>query len=310
MITYVYDDLFQSPAKVLVNTVNTVGVMGKGIALDFKKIYPDMFKRYQEICEQGLLDVGKLWIYKTGNKWILNFPTKKHWRQKSKVEYIAAGLQKFVATYDAKGISSISFPMLGCGNGELDWESEVRPIMKHYLHPLPIKVYIHIYGQGENFKPEHRDIEQMKQWLQQEPVYLPFSEFWDDIIKCIESKSYFKLMGKTETFTVTHISNQVQQEDLLLQSSSQSILMEKTQFQELWQSLRMMGYCRAEDFPEGLDAFAEFIVAMLADLYYIAPVMLAGSSSESVYGTTGLKLNPLPQSKRPAFEIPATPLSI
>ena len=83
MITYVVCDLFQSPARVLVNTVNTVGVMGKGIAKDFKRIYPDMFREYQRICERNSFDIGDLWLYKTTNKWVLNFPTKRHWRQPS-----------------------------------------------------------------------------------------------------------------------------------------------------------------------------------------------------------------------------------
>ena len=76
MITYVDFSLFDSPAKVLVNTVNTVGVMGKGIAKEFKSIYPDMFDEYQQLCEDGALDIGKLWVYKTSHKWVLNFPTR------------------------------------------------------------------------------------------------------------------------------------------------------------------------------------------------------------------------------------------
>ena len=144
MITYVVGDLFTSPAKVLVNTVNTVGVMGKGIAYDFKRIYPEMFEEYQKLCKQKKFNVGQLWLYKTPHKWILNFPTKKHWRGKSKMEYIEAGLQKFVDTYDSKGMLSVSFPMLGCGNGGLDWEKQVQPLMENYLADLPIDIFIHI----------------------------------------------------------------------------------------------------------------------------------------------------------------------
>lgn len=76
MLMYVQQDIFKSPAQVIVNTVNTVGVMGKGIAKRYKEIYPDMYKQYQKFCEQHLLDIGKLWIYKSDTKWILNFPTK------------------------------------------------------------------------------------------------------------------------------------------------------------------------------------------------------------------------------------------
>ena len=163
MITYVVGDLFTSPAKVLVNTVNTVGVMGKGIAYDFKRIYPEMFKEYQYFCEQGMFNTGQLWLYKTPHKWILNFPTKKHWRNKSEIEYLEKGLRKFADTYDKKGIESISFPMLGCGYGGLDWEREVQPLMEEYLQPLPINVYIHVFPKGSNFAPAPRKSSAVRQ---------------------------------------------------------------------------------------------------------------------------------------------------
>ncbi len=145
MIMYVESNLFDSPAQVLVNPVNTVGVMGKGLALQFKQQYPEMFTNYQRFCESGALTVGKLYLYKTPGKWVLNFPTKKNWRNKSQLAYIEVGLQKFVATYQEKGIESISFPQLGAGNGGLDWEREVKPLMEKYLGELPITVYIHCY---------------------------------------------------------------------------------------------------------------------------------------------------------------------
>lgn len=176
MITYVKGDLLRSPAKVLVNTVNTVGVMGKGIAYDFKRIYPEMFSQYQHYCENGLLKIGKLWLYKTPHKWILNFPTKRHWRNKSKVEYLEAGLEKFANTYDSKGIVSISFPQLGCGNGELDWGSQVQPLMEKYLRRLPIDIYIHHYEKTDKSIPEHRRVSEMKQWLRSEPRFLPLAD--------------------------------------------------------------------------------------------------------------------------------------
>ena len=110
MLEYLSTSLFDSPAQTLVNTVNTVGVMGKGIAAEFKRQYPDMFIRYREFCQNGQLSIGKLYLYRTPNKWILNFPTKEHWRRPSRIEYIEAGLEKFVGTYTKLGITSISFP--------------------------------------------------------------------------------------------------------------------------------------------------------------------------------------------------------
>src|SRR5688572_19031838 len=116
MITYVKGSIFASPARVLVNTVNTEGVMGKGIALRFKQVYPEMFTQYQQLCERGRITIGKLWLYKTSHKWILNFPTKRTWRQPSQIGFIEAGLSKFSQEFVDLKIHSIAFPALGCGN--------------------------------------------------------------------------------------------------------------------------------------------------------------------------------------------------
>ncbi|WP_083191333.1 macro domain-containing protein [Salipiger sp. CCB-MM3] len=153
MINYRRSDIFTSDAQTLVNTVNCVGVMGKGIAKEFKKREPEMFLAYKEICDKKLLTPGKLWLWRQSVPWILNFPTKNHWKGPSKIEWIEAGLDKFAGTFREKGITSISFPRLGCGNGGLDWET-VRPVMEHYLDPLPIPIYIHGLD-GHQVIPEH-----------------------------------------------------------------------------------------------------------------------------------------------------------
>src|SRR3989304_9130636 len=187
MITYVIGNLFESPARVLVNTVNTVGVMGKGIAKDFKAIYPEMFRSYQKLCETGKFKIGTLWLYKTSNKWVLNFPTKTTWRQPSRVDYIETGLKAFVRGYARNGITSIAFPPLGCGNGELDWDRQVRPLMAKYLHKLPIDTLVHLYRQDE-FVPEHKDVKTIATWLRAEPESLGFTEVWRDLTNIIGSR--------------------------------------------------------------------------------------------------------------------------
>ena len=144
MIRWVEGDIFGSKAQTLVNPVNTVGVMGKGLALAFKKRYPDLNRQYQVECETGGFDVGQLWLYKAEDRWILNFPTKQHWRSKAQVDYVEVGLRTFVETYADLGIRSIAFPKLGCGLGGLDWEYEVKPLMERYLADLPIEV--EVYG--------------------------------------------------------------------------------------------------------------------------------------------------------------------
>ena len=141
MIEITTGDVFQSNTQTIVNTVNCVGVMGKGIALEYKKRYPAMFARYQELCDLKLIKVGTLWLYKTDDKWILNFPTKDHWRNPSKIEYLELGLTKFVNNYKDKGITSISFPLLGASNGGLDPQVSLE-IMYRYLKNCDIPVII------------------------------------------------------------------------------------------------------------------------------------------------------------------------
>lgn len=143
MINIKVGDLFESDKDVLVNTINCVGVMGKGIALAFKKKFPKMFQEYKDACESGEVEPGTLYpYYEDGNVKVLNFPTKKHWRAKTKLEYVISGLDWFVENYEKLGINSIAFPALGCGNGGLDWE-EVAIIMYDKLVELPIDIDIY-----------------------------------------------------------------------------------------------------------------------------------------------------------------------
>jgi O-acetyl-ADP-ribose deacetylase (regulator of RNase III) len=105
------------------------------------------------LCRQGQLEVGQLHVYQASDKIIVNFPTKQHWRQPSRIEYIEAGLKAFVAGYEAYGITAVSFPQLGCGYGGLIWETQVKHVMEHYLSGLSIPVYIHLYTPNLD-KPE------------------------------------------------------------------------------------------------------------------------------------------------------------
>lgn len=143
-ITIVKGNIFNTRAQTVVNTVNCVGVMGKGIALVYKLRYPLMFALYQEHCKQRLIDIGKLWLYKGDetDPWVLNFPTKRHWKYPSKLDYLEQGLKKFVETYTERGITSVAFPLLGTHNGGLDREV-VLNLMKEYLSrcDIPIEIY-------------------------------------------------------------------------------------------------------------------------------------------------------------------------
>ena len=137
--------IFDSSAQTLVNTVNCIGVAGKGLALEFKQRYPRMSEAYSRACGAGQLVPGKLLLHKGMTKWVLSFPTKQHWRNPSRMEWIETGLQKFCDTYERMGITSVAFPQLGCRNGGLDW-ADVRPVMERYLGGLKIPVSIHLHG--------------------------------------------------------------------------------------------------------------------------------------------------------------------
>ena len=110
-ITFIKGNIFNTKAQTVVNTVNCVGVMGKGIALVYKLRYPKMYDIYKDYCRQHLINIGKLWIYKgdENDPWVLNFPTKFHWKYPSKYEYIEKGLAKFVESYESHGVTSIAF---------------------------------------------------------------------------------------------------------------------------------------------------------------------------------------------------------
>lgn len=142
MIHYVSGNIFDSPAQTLVNPVNTVGVMGKGLALEFKKRYPRMFEEYKKKCDSGEFKPGQLMLWKGEDHWILNFPTKTDWRHQSDLGYIEDGMKEFTKKYSDYGITSVAFPKLGCGNGGLLWR-EVKPLMRDYLRDLPIDVYLY-----------------------------------------------------------------------------------------------------------------------------------------------------------------------
>jgi O-acetyl-ADP-ribose deacetylase (regulator of RNase III) len=140
MITLTQGDLLKADAEALVNTVNCVGVMGRGIALQFRKAFPDNFKAYTKACQAEQVQPGKMFVYQhkrlEDSRWIINFPTKRHWKNQSRIEDIQAGLIDLINVIRQQQIHSIAIPPLGCGLGGLDWE-EVRPLIIEAFQLLP-----------------------------------------------------------------------------------------------------------------------------------------------------------------------------
>ncbi|ECY6337593.1 type II toxin-antitoxin system antitoxin DNA ADP-ribosyl glycohydrolase DarG [Salmonella enterica] len=147
MIEYRHGDILQSETEAIINTVNCVGVMGRGIALQFKNAYPDNFKAYAAACKAGQVIPGKMFVFETGRltgpRYIINFPTKRHWKGKSRIEDIVAGLDDLVSVIRHYDIHSIAIPRLGSGLGGLDW-LDVKPLIESAVRPLE-GVQVEIY---------------------------------------------------------------------------------------------------------------------------------------------------------------------
>lgn len=146
MIEYKKGDILREDVEALVNPVNCVGVMGRGLALQFKKAFPENFKAYAAACERNEVQPGRMFIFRTGqltnSKYIINFPTKRHWRDKSRIEDIDSGLVALANEISSRNIHSIAIPPLGSGLGGLDW-TNVRPRIESSLRILDhVKVVI------------------------------------------------------------------------------------------------------------------------------------------------------------------------
>lgn len=302
MITYVTGDLFLSPAQVLVNTVNTVGVMGKGVAYEFKRIFPEMFEQYRELCETGKLRVGELWLYKSPNKWVLNFPTKKHWRSPSQPGYIEAGLQRFTQIYSAWGIHSIAFPPLGCGNGELDFATQVAPLMVKYLGNLPIHVFI--YPDREDpYIPEHLNPEGFRQWLRSQPEALPFLEVWDDLRSLLAQNHVYHTASSRNEYTARIVGD----EAIQIESRGRVYNIAKEVILSFWQQLRSFGFSSRHMAPS-LDRNLSYVIPIFLKLPYIKLVRLSNDYSGSGPSVLGLQYVPALETRGNSYSQQSLPL--
>ena len=273
MLRYVTMNIFESPAQTLVNTVNTVGIMGKGIAAEYKKRYPEMFHRYAEFCANGTLITGRLYLYRSPNKWVLNFPTKRHWRNPSKIEYIEDGLKKFVATWAEYGITSISFPQLGTGNGGLDWKNDVQPLMERYLKKLPLPIYIHVVKNRADFIPEHKNAVSRKHLLKPR-VDVSFNDFFSDLS---EHACGVEPVARNE-------AHSEEPEPLPRLRCSDHLTIAGEDLRSLWLDLNLRGALRIDEFPTVLKEHCEVVTSLLLQLGYIRPAQFTGNDERIVKG--------------------------
>jgi transposase-like protein len=199
-------------------------------------------------------------------KWLLLFPTKKHWRSPSKIEYIEAGLKKFVKYYDKFGIESIAFPKLGCGNGGLDWEI-VKPIMEEYLKQLPIHVYIYV-DKYEESKPEHKQPTEIEKWLRDDIEAIGFSLIKEDLKKSIQNDNEL-LINNSE---LKHISWNENNIHLI---NGEEIIINEKELCDLWSYIRDVGVIETKDIPNRFEKYGEIILDIFKKLDYLQPITIS-----------------------------------
>jgi O-acetyl-ADP-ribose deacetylase (regulator of RNase III) len=205
MYEIINKSVFNAPSQFIVNTVNTKGVMGAGLALEFKLRYPKMFDDYKLKCKENKISTEQVdyYIDDHNKTYIVNFSTKQHWRYPSVLKWIEDGLQDFVKTYQEKDVRSIAFPKLGCDRGGLDWK-HVEPMMKQYLGQLEIDIFVCL----DSAPPEGVEIEMIK-YLQNMP-YVEFKNLslQDEVIHRIHLNKYtikrfrdlLNMIDKTSTY--------------------------------------------------------------------------------------------------------------
>jgi O-acetyl-ADP-ribose deacetylase (regulator of RNase III) len=253
-----------SSSQTVVNTVNTVGVMGKGIAAAFKGRYPDMFAEYKILCKQGDIAPGSFWLWKGPEQWVLNFATKKHWRNPSKIEYVRDGLIEFREQYEALGIREIAFPRLGCGNGGLDW-AEVRPLMVDMLHDLPITIYIHDFERNLG-RLEHELPLMQYAWKPD-----TFEGFYRDLRDAIDASG-----GEIRPLMMSAPFHVLMNDKCELRGTNgcDHLLAAEEDLYRIWSLLSVSPVCRF-DLPESVRDYALKVFSVISQLPYVRPINIA-----------------------------------
>lgn len=270
MIEYIEGNIFESPAQVIVNTVNTMGVMGKGLALSFKQRYPEMFEKYKVACEKHLLSIGKLMLFYEPDHWLLLFPTKENWRNPSKLEYIEKGLMKFVQTYAEKNITSIAFPKLGCGNGELNW-NDVKPLMERYLKKLPIDIYIYL-GTNPDSMPEHKEPQKTLDWLKANAKDMSFNGVKDDLTY-LSSMLPYNFNSHGQSYEMKYFDNKMH---ITAKESNKLLKIEEIDFYMLWDYIRSHAiFSTSND-----DDIRKLVYDLLLSAGYLSKIKLFNSKNK------------------------------
>jgi O-acetyl-ADP-ribose deacetylase (regulator of RNase III) len=285
LITYVHGDLFTSPARVLVNPVNTVGTMSAGVSEDFKQVYPAMFAQYQTICEADSLAVGQAFLYKTPHKWILNLPLKKHYRAQVKLDAVELALRKIASLYADHNFTSLSLPALGVGDG-ISSLDEIKPLLTSYLGNLPIMCYVHLPADTRLGETRH-NITTLSKWLLGTPQDVTFETFWRGVSSIVRRHPTMTTLENGTSFQTQFRRDENNPKLMSLKiipQDGETLFIPQTLLRDLWQYLLTSHYAHPRHFPGGLDAQGEAIVTVLSKLSYVRPVLIQPPDRNAAIG--------------------------
>lgn len=258
MLIRVECDLFLSPATVLLNPVNTAGVMGSGISAEFKRFFPSVFEQYRALCDAGKLTLGRVWLAQAGAKRILHLPVKAHWRSAAKRTDLEAAIQLLVSRWADWGIGSLAVPQFE--ETGLAWEADVRPILESALAALPIPVYLHTYDRKQD---SGRSLRQIDTLLNKPTARADFSQFWRDLGRAVRKadatfhtadgrafKAQFDLTGRRKALNI-------------IPDAGDTIYLTDTMLSELWTALQTAGLLMAWQFPGAIEAYSAYLIPLL-----------------------------------------------
>jgi O-acetyl-ADP-ribose deacetylase (regulator of RNase III) len=269
MLITVETEIFHSPARVLVNPVNTAGVMSSGVSAEFKRFFPDAFSRYRSLCEAGQIEPGRLFFYRADFRTVLHLPIKRHWRTTSTAEIVETGLQKLAAIWADQGIHTLAIPRFA--EGELDWDTVIRPMLEIYLAPLPIPVYLH----HQSMPDTRRSIRQIDQSLNQPSQYLPFNRIWKDLGRIVR-RTYGQFTTEDHrSYTVAFQDGARYSRLVITPDGETSVSVGAPSLTELWDMLQSARMLLPSQFPSGLEAIAPYLIPLLAKTDYMRVVRAA-----------------------------------
>jgi hypothetical protein len=281
MIITVYGTLFTSPAHVLVNPVNTHGSMASGLSQKFKAIFPPMFEHYSALCESDSFNIGQLLLYRNAEKWVLNFPIKRHPNAKATLETIETGLLKFVSIYADLHVGSVSFPALGVGEGLT--HDEVLPLLEGYLRPLPITAYLHI--NDDPFAVPLR-ADTLAKRLNGQLEHVTFEAFWRNIVALARKTPHMMTYDNPQKMfqVATREEGHRRLSLSLTPEGDETHFLPQSVLRDLWQYVRTTVYSLPQNLPSGLDQIGACVVSLLAKLESFRPIYLQADGGQKVVG--------------------------